>query len=171
MQSVYGQWEFCRTVNYCRIVRYGCQHRAVELFASSLALMTFLQRATKIFLLIHSRHVMYDTQIKKNQPIKNAQSFFCCPTRMQRASLQLKLSTTRLTEACLLARRTLRKGMYHTRYRPQSSPSLLSAVARGCNIILASIYRTGSALFYWSVVMSLIDLNKMHKIDKVSNKT
>jgi hypothetical protein len=26
MQSVYGQWEFCRTVNYCNIVRYGCRH-------------------------------------------------------------------------------------------------------------------------------------------------
>jgi hypothetical protein len=67
--------------------------------------MTFLQRSTKIFLLIHTRNVMYDTQIKKNQPIKNAQLFFLCPTRIQRASLQQKLSTPRLTEACLLAHR------------------------------------------------------------------
>jgi hypothetical protein len=38
----------------------------------------------------------------------------------------------------------------------------LSAVTRGFIIILGSIYRKGSALFYWSVVMSSIDLNEMH---------
>jgi hypothetical protein len=43
--------------------------------------------------------------------------------RMQRASLQQKLSSPRLTEACELARRALRKGMYRSRYRPKSSPS------------------------------------------------
>jgi hypothetical protein len=35
---------------------------------------------------------------------------------MQCASLQQKLSTPRLTEACELARRAFRKGMYHARY-------------------------------------------------------
>jgi hypothetical protein len=34
---------------------------------------------------------------------------------LQRASLQQKLSTPQLTEACELARRTLRKKMYHGR--------------------------------------------------------
>jgi hypothetical protein len=42
---------------------------------------------------------------------------------------------------------------------------------RGNVIILASIYRKGSALYLWSVVMSSIDLNQIHKIDEVSNKT
>jgi hypothetical protein len=37
-----------------------------------MALMNFLQQTTKIFLLIHSRHVTYFMQMKKKEPIKNA---------------------------------------------------------------------------------------------------
>jgi hypothetical protein len=57
--------------------------------------------------------------------------------QMQRASLRKKLSTPRLTEACELACRTLRKGMYHSRYRPKSSPSLLSVFAEVASLSLS----------------------------------
>jgi hypothetical protein len=73
-------------------------------FGSTMALMTFLQRTTKIFLLIHSRHMMHYMRMKKNEPINFAchvnsrhigtnlfvcccgdiaitQMFFRCPTR------------------------------------------------------------------------------------------
>jgi hypothetical protein len=136
-----------------------------------MALVTFLQRTTKIFSMdpfkaCDSLHT--DDETRTNQKRLRSQHsplelFFlnavvetspllCCSSaapldiyvaiqrartlarndlhhRMQHASLQQKLSTPRLTEACELARRALRKGMYHARYRPQLSPSLLSAFA------------------------------------------
>jgi hypothetical protein len=102
-------------------------------FAFSRALVTFLQRTTKIFfmdpykagdtlpLLCCSSAAPLDIDVAIQRARTLARNDLC--HRMQRLSLQQKLSTPRLTEACALVRRELRKGMYHARYRPQLSPS------------------------------------------------
>jgi hypothetical protein len=106
-----------------------------------MALMNFLQQTTKIFLLIHSRHVTYFMQMKKKEPIKKR---FSLSAAVETSPLLSCSSATprdvdvAIQRACTLARNDLR----HRIQRAKLRKKLLDATTyRGVCLLLQRLRR------------------------------
>jgi hypothetical protein len=146
-----------------------------------MALMTFLQQTTKIFLilLIQPWRVLHYMQMETS-------SLLSCSSaapldidvviqrertlarndlrhRMQRASLQHKLSTPRHADACELAVVHFAKECIICGTGPHQH--------HHDRLLLQEVASLSLSVSIENTALSSIDLNQIHEIDKVSNKT